>query len=401
MPLSDYGKRYFEQHQFAADAERNDHAAEDIPLPPEPPEDGRDGTTYSDEPTTWEPIDLGPYLRGEVERPQPNIGVARSDGLRFIYPGREHAILGETECGKTWLALASVAAELNAGNHVVYVHYEESDPGSTIERLRLLGVADAVISARLRFIAPAQAIRAGWLNPLLAPAPTLVVHDGVNEAMALHSSEIMKIDGWASFRQQLVVPFKQIGAAVVSCDHVPMNSDGSRRDAYGTVHKGNVLDGARLMLVNATPFGRRLRGASHVFVTKDRPGHLRAQGKPSKTPGITYMGTLVVDDSQTTGPDFVCAFYAPKADDESPETDPAAELADTVHEVLAAMPDRKVASMRMLWAQMRKAGHKFRNTKVMDAVDDLIAEGLVVEVIGKRGAKGYQAVATASQEESA
>ena len=63
-----------------------------------------------------------------------------------------------------------------------------------------------------------------------------------------------------------------------------MGSDSSRRDAYGNVHKGNALDGARIMLENVEPFGRRMRGVSHVYVTKDRPGHLRSHGRPTKNP---------------------------------------------------------------------------------------------------------------------
>ena len=74
------------------------------------------------------PIDLSPWMNGAITQPQPSLGITRSDGLRLIYPGREHAILGETESGKTWLALGCVAAELTAGNHVVYIHYEEGDP---------------------------------------------------------------------------------------------------------------------------------------------------------------------------------------------------------------------------------------------------------------------------------
>ena len=116
-----------------------------------------DADQHDDEPTTWEPVDLGPWLRGEIKQPQPSIGAHRSDGLRLIYPGREHAIVGETESGKTWLALACVAGELALGNHVVYIHYEEGDPGSTIERLRMLEVDVAVIANRLRFVAPNRA----------------------------------------------------------------------------------------------------------------------------------------------------------------------------------------------------------------------------------------------------
>ena len=95
-----------------------------IPLPPEPDEpydpgpsdDDQSDEHADDEPTTWEPLDLGPWLNGEITQPQPTLGLTRSDGLRLIYPGREHAILGETECGKTWLALGCVAAELAVGN---------------------------------------------------------------------------------------------------------------------------------------------------------------------------------------------------------------------------------------------------------------------------------------------
>ena len=68
-----------------------------------------------DEPTTWEPVDLGPYLRGQIKPPAPpSIGLCRTDGVRLLYPGCEHTVIGETESGKTWLALACVAAELVA-----------------------------------------------------------------------------------------------------------------------------------------------------------------------------------------------------------------------------------------------------------------------------------------------
>ena len=51
-----------------------------------------------------------------------------------------------------------------------------------------------------------------------------------------------------------------------------MAHDPGRRDAYGSVHKGNALNGARFALQNVEPFGRGMRGRSHLFVTKDRPG---------------------------------------------------------------------------------------------------------------------------------
>jgi hypothetical protein len=408
VALSEYGKRYFRGGDNAddrfgvdgcegvADAPRNGWTPHpDDPGPPDPA-----GDDTEPEPTTWEPIDLGPWLRGEVEQPHPATGASRSDGQHLIYTGCEHAIVGATESGKTWLALSCVAAELIAGRHVAYFHYEEGDPGSTIERLLLLGVDQGVITGRLRFVAPSRPACREWIAELLSPAPTLVVHDGVNEAMALHIAATKDVEGWSDIRRRLVTPFTRIGAAVVSCDHMPIVRDGARLDAYGTVHKGNALDGARLVLENTAPFGRRMRGVSYVFVTKDRPGYLRAHGKPTKVPGKTFVGTLVVDDSQAFGPDFDLRFFAPKDDDAIPEgSDPAAELADTVHDVIRAQPDHTVPSVRMLLAELRKAGHKFTDTKVRDAVDDLIVAGRLTEVSGKRGAQGYQAVATASEED--
>jgi hypothetical protein len=73
---------------------------------------------------------------------------------------------------------------------------------------------------------------------------------GVNEAMALHTADSMAADGASTFRRRLIVPFLRAGAATIACDHVPMSRDPNRRDAYGSVHKGNTLDGARIALEN-------------------------------------------------------------------------------------------------------------------------------------------------------
>lgn len=150
---------------------------------------------------------------------------------------------------------------------------------------------------------------------------------------------------------------------------------------------------------NTAPFGRHMRGVSYVFATKDRPGHLRANGRPTKTPGKTFIGTFVVDDSETVGPDFTMRFFAPKDDeDKSGQVFKLAEVADIVHDVITALPDHTVASARMLFAEMRKAGQPFRDTSIRAAVDDLVVAGRLTEVFGRRGAKGYRAVLTASQE---
>lgn len=319
----------------------------------------------------------------------------RSDGAQLLYPAREHVVLGETESGKTWLALGCVAAELGRGRDVLYIHYEEPDPTSTIERLRLLGVQDTDIAARLRFVGPARPVHSAWLATLLESEPSLVVHDGVNEAMSLHGADIMSADGAASFRRRLILPCTRAGAATLACDHLPMSRDGSRRDAYGSVHKGNALDGARIVLENEEPCGRGRRGVSHAFITKDRPGFLRVLGRRTKTPVKTYIGTLVVDASDPFTP-FQMVFYAPRTDNTGETAQQLAvsqdELRDIVHRVVAELPEKTVSSMRKLRAEMRVAGQRFRDESIRSAVDDLVVQGRLVEMPGRRGATQYRAV---------
>jgi len=70
--------------------------------------------------------------------------------------------------------------------------------------------------------------------------------------------------------------------------------------------------------------------------------------------------------------------------------DDSARIADIVYDAIYALPDRTAVSSRMLLAQLRKLGHKFRETNVRDAIDDLILDGRVV--FGGVGGKGYEAV---------
>jgi hypothetical protein len=355
-------------------------------------------------PTSWEPVDLGPYLRGEIETPEPTLGVARTDGLQFLYPGLEHALIAETEAGKTWVADACVAAEIANGNRVVYVHYEEADPTSTIERLLLLGADPDDTEKLLTFVGPCAPVREEYLAELLDPAPTLVIHDGVNQAMAMQGAITKDVEGAALFRQRLVVPFLAAGAATLACDHFPMSHDSSRRDAYGSVHKGNALSGARFSLENVEPFGRGMRGRSRLFVTKDRPGFLKEHGRPTKNPNVRFFGTLVIDNTRFfEHPRFELALHAPTGeepvDQDRPGSGGGGLLAEAIYTIVANQPDHTIESRRMLFARLRLAmAGGFSDTDARKALDDLLFSQppRLTEVKGRRGAKGYRAVVTAS-----
>jgi hypothetical protein len=347
-----------------------------------------DGTGTGRPGQSWQPVDLGPILRGEHKRPEPVVGVARSDGLRFLYPGKEHSVIGEMESGKSWFCLASCAAELTKGNHVLYVHFEEADPTDTLERLLLLGVPDWTVLERFRFVGPDEPVRSDLLAALLTPAPTLVVLDGVNEAMSLHGHAIREEDGAAAFRRHLVKPCTAVGAATLAADHVVKDREKQGRGPLGSVHKGNAVNGSLILIENAEPFGRGQRGRSHVFVTKDRPGHLRQQGRPTRTPGKTFMGEMVVDDTLTRAPDLDFRLWAPAEPDDDAEfieDDPRAaddeEILTVIRKLLEGGESANVRNVR--------AKSTFGKDRTDRALDRLLLAKQIEERKGPKNARVF------------
>lgn len=346
--------------------------ARDLVADAEPATRGRPGDS-------WQPVDLGPILRGEHKAPEPTVGVARSDGLRFLYPGKEHSIIGEMESGKSWFCLASCASELVDRKHVLYIHFEEADPTDTVVRLQTLGVSDEAIRDRFRFVGPDEPVRPDRLAALLEPAPSLVVLDGVNEAMSLHGQGIREEDGAAAFRRLLVKPCTAVGAAVLSADHVVKDREKQGRGPLGSVHKGNGLSGSLIMLENAEPFGRGQRGRSHVFVTKDRPGHLRSNGRATRMPGKTFMGELVVDDTRLHRSYLDLVIWAPA----EPQAEDAAPLSrneadDTlVLSVVKTLAEEGEVNLRKVRAHSGMSA-----TRTDNALQRLTDAGLLQETSG-------------------
>lgn len=341
------------------------------------------------EPSSWAPFDLGPYLRGEVEPPTPTVGIARADGQRLIYPGREHTVMGEMESGKTWWSAACAVAELLAGCHVVYVHFEESEPADTVGRLLALGAPADAIAERFRFVGPNEPVSALALARLLDPAPSLVVLDGINEGMSLHRLAVREEDGASEFRRRLVKPCTAVGAAVLGCDHVVKDHERRGRGPIGSVHKGNALSGVLIELTNAEPFGRGRRGRSHVTVNKDRPGQLRQHGRPDRNrPGVTYMGTLVVDDTREHVSYLDLAFLAPPDDEPGDAPTPATQSERDDERVLVAVGKIAEAGQEPTLTKVR-AEVGGRNSRTDDAIARLTIDGRLVERDGKRQARVF------------
>src|SRR5688572_3635204 len=102
--------------------------------------------------STWMEVPLGPILAGDVRPPEPAI-LRRTDGTALLYRGMTHSFLGAFESGKTWAALAAVAETIRAGEHALYIDFEDSVE-TFILRLRQLGALDADIRARAHYVRP-------------------------------------------------------------------------------------------------------------------------------------------------------------------------------------------------------------------------------------------------------
>ena len=142
--------------------------------------------------STWEPVDLGPILRGEKVTPSPTV-FARDDGVRLLYPGRLNLFIGETESCKSWGASMAVAQEMTAGHPVIYVDFEDT-PENAIERLRALGVTPEQIGDLFTYFQPSGPFN-DLATMMLEDAirekglATLAVVDGVTDAMMLEGLE--------------------------------------------------------------------------------------------------------------------------------------------------------------------------------------------------------------------
>lgn len=251
------------------------------------------GTT-GDEPAedSWAPVDVTAVLNGEHRQVVPELG-RRSDGIRILYPGKEHAIASEPECGKTWWVMLQVKSVLEEGGCVVYIDFED-DEGTIVGRLMSLGIDHGLLKPdRFRYVRPDVRPPAGVVARLCTfgdDFAQLVILDGMTEGLGLMNLSALEQEAIVEWRKTFVKPAMRLGAATLTTDHVVKAADNRGRYAIGAQHKLAGLNGVMFTMTAYKPFGQGLDGISTVWITKDRNGGLRRQGKQAE--GITEIGAL-------------------------------------------------------------------------------------------------------------
>ena len=312
--------------------------------------------------------------------------LSRTDGNRLFYRGKINALLGESESGKTWVALMAVKQALEIEQNVIYLDFEDSGKG-ILSRLRSLGVEDRRFKT-FTYANPDQNLsleeRIDLVDALQEIKPELNIVDGVNAAMTLLNLELTSNRDATFFSQQLLKPLALSGACVITIDHVPKSKDNRGNYAIGAQAKRADINGCAIAVEVVHPFGRGISGELNLKVTKDRPGAVRAlDAKEAKFVGRVFinstaegMVTMKVESPQTASGD---------------RTRPT-HLMESVSKILEAamMPLSKSAVIKEV---------KGKTEWVMIAIQNLIDEKFVGIENGSRNALNLKSLRPYRQED--
>lgn len=256
------------------------------------------------EKSSWQPVDVDAILNGTLVRAQPTIlHLDDAEGALF-YTGKTHWMFGETESGKTWVALVAAAEVLNNDGKVIYVDFED-EAITVVTRLMLLGVPKSLLrgrKGRFRYVRPEEGViendnAARAYEELLEFGANFVVLDGVTESLGLERMSLKDNDDIAYWQQRLARPLADAGAAVCCIDHVTKARDGRGRFPIGAQHKLAGVTGAAYVVTPQQALRRGGTGTLEVRVAKDRPGAVRAASGPYDNTDRTQQTALLTLDS--------------------------------------------------------------------------------------------------------
>lgn len=240
---------------------------------------------------TWAPVDLTAVLAGEHLDPPPTM-LRRTDGTPLFYAGAVHTVSGEPESGKTWVCLVAILQLLQAGENAVLVDFEDRAE-RVVARLLALGARPDQIYDHFRYVRPDRALDTDGRNGLLEAIAkaSLVVLDGVTEAMTLHGYDLNSNSDAATFYSLLPRWLADYGPGVVLIDHVVKDAEKQGRFGLGAQHKLAGIDGAAYQVKAIQPFGRGKRGIARINLAKDRPGWVREQARGATIGEFTLDAT--------------------------------------------------------------------------------------------------------------
>lgn len=211
-------------------------------------------------------------FRNRQPAPRPSVGTFGGQGGLF-YPQGVHWLQGESESGKSWVALAVVAERLRAGDRVAFVDYEAT-MDSILERLDQLGVTDDEVEL-LTYVDGTDVLFTELCAHVRDAGYGLLVVDGVTSSLTsagLSGRDEQELTRWTDV-------LARRARMAICVDHVVKAVDDRRGMAVGTQAKKSVVTGSSYEVVCRVKFGRGSRDGLIVLnLQKDKPGGLRGHG---------------------------------------------------------------------------------------------------------------------------
>lgn len=260
---------------------------------------------------TWEVVDLHPYLSGEIVMPQPGV-LRREDGVGLFYPGRINCLYGQSESAKSWVALEACRQEMDAGERVMYLDFEDEPPG-TLARLKALGMGDDDLRHQFFYVHPEEPLepmqRNRWgdatastrgresnevfLAGVSRVDPSLIIVDGMTVLYGLHGLDTNDATGTDIITNWLKSLVRNGRTTVVVIDHTGKSAPRGSTP-LGSQHKVSMVQGTALQVhpIDQPRPGRV--GLVELLVGKDRPGQVRQHSTEEK---IQVAAEVIIDSS--------------------------------------------------------------------------------------------------------
>ena len=282
---------------------------EDESLPSTLPPERRD--PMNERITTWDPVDLGPFLAGEIVTDPPSI-LERTDGASLFYPGKVNMLFGASESAKSWIMHWAAIQHMTKGERVLLLDMED-DPAETVKRLRWLGASEEDLQDQLIYVRPEDPIASMQTNRwgqreasegameaqsrfsamLRAKDPTLVIVDGMTAVYSLHGLDTNDSVGTETINRWLKSLTRGGRTGVVVIDHTTKGG-GSGSAPIGSQHKTSMVSGASIRADAVTKPVPGRKGLVVLKVHKDRPGEVR---RIAGTQGEAVVANVTIDST--------------------------------------------------------------------------------------------------------
>jgi hypothetical protein len=243
--------------------------------------------------TSW----YGPTIREGAAQalgaPHPT-HLRRLDGQPLFYSAKVNGLIGESESGKSWVALLAGVQAVLDGEQMLILDFEDS-PRTVQERLVAMGLTDDLLDL-VYYARPDEALGAaaqGDLAETLTQHFSVIIVDGINSAMDLMGYDLNSNNDATSFSRRLLRPLAATGACVITVDHVPKNPEQRGKGGIGAQAKRAMIDGCCLRVEVVEPFGKGQSGKLRLEIDKDRNGQVRGISAGGENPGsITFVSIM-------------------------------------------------------------------------------------------------------------